>query len=192
MAVQGPRGPADRPVADPEAIRAAARAHAAAHTKIIRSARDGARLSTIMLPLFRIRTPNGYGLLTTIGRRTGKQRVKCVRAVRGGSQVFIVQLRPPEVAIDEATAVAAWVKNIRARPSVKLRLGRRHHPATVREPVDVSELAEARLAFVEAVHLFDYGECSVHLRGWPTRRKIRDLHAYWFDTGVPLIAELDR
>ena len=60
-----------------------------------------------------------------------------------------------------------------------------------RELSDPAELAEAREAFCETVHLFDYGECDVHLRGFPTRAKITELHRYWFDTGVPLVVELD-
>ena len=44
----------------------------------------------------------------------------------------------------------------------------------------------------DTVNLFDYGECELHLRGLPTRAKIEELHAYWFDTGVPLVVELGR
>lgn len=39
---------------------------------------------------------------------------------------------------------------------------------------------------------FDYAECNLHLRGLPTRSKIQDLHRYWFDTGIPLVIELER
>jgi hypothetical protein len=39
--------------------------------------------------------------------------------------------------------------------------------------------------------LNDYGECSLHLRGLPTRAKIKDLHRYWFDTGIPLVIDLN-
>jgi deazaflavin-dependent oxidoreductase (nitroreductase family) len=144
-----------------------------------------------MLPLFRVRSPNGYGLITTVGRQTGKRRRKCVRVIQRGSTAFLVQLRPPEEALANPSAVAAWVWNLRAKPSATIRLGTRNVSATVREVVDPRQRDEARRAFVETVHLFDYGECAVHLRGLPTRRKIRELHEYWFDTGVPLIAELE-
>jgi hypothetical protein len=52
------------------------------------------------------------------------------------------------------------------------------------------QLERARAAFVGTVHLFDYGECDVHLRGLPSRAKIDDLHRYWFETGIPLVVEL--
>ena len=43
---------------------------------------------------------------------------------------------------------------------------------------------------IEAVNLFDYGECDIHLRGLPTRAKIKDLHRYWFNTGIPLVVDM--
>jgi len=40
------------------------------------------------------------------------------------------------------------------------------------------------------VHLIDYGECDLHLRGLPSRTKIKELHRYWFDTGIPIAIDL--
>jgi hypothetical protein len=67
-----------------------------------------------------------------------------------------------------------------------------HKPLTgiARELTDPGELAEAREALSETVTLNDYAECRLHLRGLPTRSKIKDLHRYWFDTGIPLVIEL--
>ena len=42
----------------------------------------------------------------------------------------------------------------------------------------------------ETVNLIDYGECGVHLRGLPTRAKVKELHRYRFDTGMPLVVDL--
>jgi hypothetical protein len=36
----------------------------------------------------------------------------------------------------------------------------------------------------------DYGECALHLRGFPSRAKIKALHRYSFDTGIPLVVDL--
>lgn len=174
-----------------DVVLAAARAHVSSHTRLIRSARDGARLSAAMMPVFRIRSPRGYAVITTTGRKTGKPRRKCVRAIRQGSKVFLVQLRPPEVALSNPSVLASWVWNLRSNPAAMLRLGFRDVSVIVHEANTPSERQQARQAFTETVHLFDYGECAVHLRGLPSRRKIRDLHRYWFDTGVPLIAESD-
>jgi F420H(2)-dependent quinone reductase len=124
-------------------------------------------------------------VLTTTGRKTGKQRRKCIRIIPGGDKAYIVSLRPPHIALENPGAVAAWIWNIRSNPQVTL--GSRRGVA--RELTDPYELAEAREAFCETVNLFDFGECGIHLRGAPTRAKIKELHRYWFDTGIPLVVE---
>jgi deazaflavin-dependent oxidoreductase (nitroreductase family) len=171
-------------------VRAAALSHAPKHKRLIRSARHGRVLSALMLPFFLVRPPSGFGVLTTTGRKTGKPRRKCIRMIRTGQKVYLVQLRPPELAISRPEAVAAWVWNIRSNPNVELRIRGGTFAGIARELQDPAELAEAREALGEAVKLFDYGECNVHLRGLPTRSKIKELHRYWFDTGIPLAVDL--
>jgi deazaflavin-dependent oxidoreductase (nitroreductase family) len=173
-----------------EAIREAAVKEAPKHRRLLRSPRDGRILSAIMLPFLAIRAPAGYAVITTIGRRSGRPRRKCIRAIPRGEKVFIVQLRPPALAIERPDAVAAWVWNIRANPDVRLRIGLRTHTGTAREIDDPVELERAREAICETVHLIDYDECMLHLRGLPTRGKIKALHRYWFETGIPLVVEL--
>ncbi len=172
------------------AIREAAVVEQPKHRRLIASPRHGQMLSALMLPDYQLGTPPGHAVLTTTGRKTGKARRKVIRAIRQDDRVYIVQLRPPSPAIDTPLMVAAWVLNIRANPQVQLKLGRRTYAAVVREIDAPAELARAREIFCEPVHLVDYGECMLHLKGMPSRRKIRDLHRYWFDTGVPLVAEL--
>src|SRR5438093_340688 len=104
------------------AVRAAAEKEAPKHRGLIKTARGGARLSALMLPFSMIRSPAGYGVLTTIGRKTGKTRRKCIRVIRNGNKAYLVQLRPPEIARTDPSAVAAWVWNIRANPNVRLRI----------------------------------------------------------------------
>ena len=106
--------------------------------------------------------------------------------------VYIVALRPPELAIERPTAVSAWVWNIRANPNVGIHLGLRTYRGTAREIDDPLELERAREAVCETVNVSDYGECLLHLRGLPTRAKIEALHRYWFDTGIPLVIELNK
>jgi deazaflavin-dependent oxidoreductase (nitroreductase family) len=103
-------------------VRDTAAKHASKHARLMRSARDGRVLSALMLPFFAVRPPSGYGVITTSGRKTGKTRRKCVRVIRRGNRAYIVQLRPPELAMRSPSAVAAWVWNIRANPSVRLRI----------------------------------------------------------------------
>jgi len=175
-----------------DAVRETAAQHAPKHGRLIRSARDGRLLSALMLPFFLIRPPAGYGVLRTTGRRTGKARRKCVRVIRRGERAYIVQLRPPEMALVRPSAVAAWVWNIRANADVTLRIRGGTFAGVARELEDASELELARQAICETVNLFDYGECALHLRGLPSRAKINELHRFWFDTGVPLEVELHR
>jgi deazaflavin-dependent oxidoreductase (nitroreductase family) len=174
----------------PENVRDAAIRHAPKHKRLIRSARDGRILSALMLPFFRVRPPSGFGVIATTGRKTGKARQKCVRMIRRGGKVYIVQLRPPELAITQPSVVAAWVWNIRSNPNVTLRIRGGTFAGVARELMEPAEMADAREAFCETVKLFDYGECATHLRGLPTRAKIRELHRYWFETGIPLAVDL--
>src|SRR5436189_2101201 len=80
--------------ADGEAIREAARDEAPKHRRLLRSDRDGRILSALMLPLLWPHAPKGFAVLATTGRRSGKTRRKCVRAIRRGNRVYIVGLRP--------------------------------------------------------------------------------------------------
>jgi deazaflavin-dependent oxidoreductase (nitroreductase family) len=170
--------------------REAAAREASKHGRLLKSARDGKILSAIMLPFYAIATPPGHAVLTTIGRKTGKQRRKCIRAIRRGDQAYAVMMRPPVLAIERPTAVAAWLLNIRANPNVQLKLGRRSYRGVAREITDPAELDIAREATCDTVHLVDYGEADLHLRGLPSRAKIRDLHRYWFETGIPIVIDL--
>jgi deazaflavin-dependent oxidoreductase (nitroreductase family) len=183
---QGDEGAAARA----EAIRVAAREETPKHRRLLRSDKDGRILSALMLPLLWPHAPKGFAILTTTGRKSGKTRRKCIRAIRRGSRVYIIALRPPELAIERPMAVSAWVWNIRANPNVRLHIGLRTYSGTAREIDDPVELEQAREAICETVNASDYGECLLHLRGLPTRAKITALHRYWFDTGIPLVVEL--
>ncbi len=146
----------------------------------IRSATGGRVLSALMLPRFAIRPPAGFGVLTTTGRKTGKARRKCIRAIRDGNRVYIVSIR-----------ASAWLKNARANPRVRLRIRGGTFTGTVREPEDLDEQQRAMEAYCGAVHPFDYGECLMWRRGRPTRMKIEELHRGWFRDGTPLVVDLD-
>ncbi len=171
-------------------VQDAAAKHASKHARLLRSARDGRILSALMLPFFLVRPPSGYGVITTTGRRTGKTRRKCIRVIRRADKAYLVQLRPPELAMSRPSATAGWLWNIRANPNVRLRIRGGTFPGVARELNEPAELEQAREALCETVNLFDYGECDVHLHGLPTRAKIKELHDYWFDTGIPLVVEL--
>lgn len=182
--------PDDGDPARREQLRAAATAEVSKHSRLLSSARRGQILSAMMLPFFLLRPPVGFGVLTTIGRKTGKARRKCIRVIRRGDVAYLVQLRPPQVAVTRPTAVTGWVWNIRANPNVRLRIRGGTFSGVAREISDPVERDQARAAICESVNLLDYAECDAHLRGLPTRDKIKDLHRYWFDTGIPLAIDL--
>jgi hypothetical protein len=62
-----------------------------------------------MLPFFALRSPLGFGVLTTAGRRTGKTRRRCVRVIRADSKAYVVMLGPALQGGTDTRAVAAWL-----------------------------------------------------------------------------------
>ncbi|HYM46095.1 MAG TPA: nitroreductase family deazaflavin-dependent oxidoreductase [Solirubrobacteraceae bacterium] len=142
----------------------------------------GRVLSALQLPLFSIAPPQGFGVLTTTGRKTGKTRRRCVRAIRRGDSAYIVSI---------GGAHAAWLKNIRADPNVSLRISGGMFTGRARELHDPPERERAETAYCETINAVDYAECALWRRGRPTRAKIEDLHRGWFDRGTPLVVELE-
>jgi deazaflavin-dependent oxidoreductase (nitroreductase family) len=175
---------------DTNQVREAAAAEVGKHRRLMRSERNARILSGLMLPVFGLGPPPGYGVLTTSGRKTGKRRRKCVRVIRRGRYAYLVALRPPHIAVSRPDGVHAWVSNIRANPRVRLRLGDGSFEGIAREITDPIELQEARNTLCDNVYPNDLGECAIHLRGLPTRAKIQRLHRYWFDTGIPVAIDL--
>ncbi|HXW59755.1 MAG TPA: nitroreductase family deazaflavin-dependent oxidoreductase [Solirubrobacteraceae bacterium] len=153
----------------------------------VRSAGGGRLLSALMLPDFMLAPPRGFGVLTTTGRRTGKPRRKCVRAIRTGERIYLVMLGPPLTG--NPNAVAGWLWNIRADPSVTVRIRGGTFKGVARE-LEKREAEQARETYCETVHPFDYAMCLFHRGGRPTRAKIQQMTRHWFDTGAPLVIDL--
>jgi deazaflavin-dependent oxidoreductase (nitroreductase family) len=151
--------------------------HALTHkaNPFTRSPTGGRILSALMLPGLTLHPPGAFGVLTTTGRNTGKARRRCVHAVRHGNRAYIVMIRPT-LAARAAAWVAAWVWNIRANPSVRLRIRGGTFTGRARELTDDEELRTARAIYCNTVNPSDYLEYAFH-RGW-------------FDTGIPLVVEL--
>jgi deazaflavin-dependent oxidoreductase (nitroreductase family) len=156
----------------------------------IESVGGGRTISALMLPLFAPIPPQGFGVLTTTGRRTGKTRRKCVHVVRRGNRAYIVMLRLTPRTI-EANWIAGWLWNIRADPRVRLRMHGGTFAGVARELQDAAEIEQAADIYCGSVYFpFDYIECGFHRGGLPTRAKIRELHRSWFKNGIPLVVEL--
>ncbi|HWY17481.1 MAG TPA: nitroreductase family deazaflavin-dependent oxidoreductase [Solirubrobacteraceae bacterium] len=142
-------------------------------------------LSALMLPLFAVRPPAGFGLLTTTGRKTGKSRRKCVRAVRtgDGTKAYVVAI---------AGHRTGWLKNLEASPRVSLRSQDGTFAGVARPLVTSSDIQAATAVYCAPVHAFDYIECVNWRKGRPTRAKIRELHTIWCERGSSVAIELDQ
>ena len=102
--------------------------------------------------------------------------------MRTGNQAYVVSI---------GGAQAAWLKNIRANPNVRLRISAGTFVGTACELApDTSESEAAMLAYCETVKRFDYDECRIHRPGRPTASKIKELHRSWFTKGIPLAIHL--
>ncbi|HWX45721.1 MAG TPA: nitroreductase family deazaflavin-dependent oxidoreductase [Solirubrobacteraceae bacterium] len=142
----------------------------------------GQLLSALELPWFSLLPPRGYGVLTTTGRKTGRRRRKCIRAIRRGERVYIVSIAGPNT---------LWLKNVRANPSVTLRIRGGTFTGKARELAEPAEVEEAMRFYSEPVNPVDYMACMNWRKGRPTRARIRDLTRGWLQEGTPLVIELD-
>jgi len=144
--------------------------------------RGAALINLVTRPLWTRFPPHGFGVLTTVGRRTGLERRPCIRVVVRGERAFLVSI---------VGARADWLRNVRHDDRVHLRARGTTTAARVRDPDGADELREARRAFCEARHPSDYIECFLHRKGAPSKRRIRELHEHWFDQGTPLVLDLE-
>lgn len=147
------------------------------------SASGGRLLSALQLPLFLLRPPQGYAVLTTIGRRTGKARRRCVRAVRQDNAVYVVAIK--------GVRNTGWAKNALAAP-VRFRLPGGTFAGRAHNLRDETERRQAREVYGDVLYWFDRLTWMNWRRGLPTSARIRELMHSWIDEGTPLIIELDR
>jgi deazaflavin-dependent oxidoreductase (nitroreductase family) len=147
---------------------------------LINSPRGGRLLSASQLPLFAIRPPTGYGILTTTGRVSGKPRRRCIRVARSGKRAYLVAIR----------SAPGWAKNIRANPDVRLRLPGGSFTGSARE-LEPEERDEALRAYLEPRSFFERLEYRMWRTERPTRERIDALHRTWFERGTPFVVELD-
>jgi deazaflavin-dependent oxidoreductase (nitroreductase family) len=153
------------------------------HLTVLGHTINGGRiLSALQLSWLSLLPPRNYGVLTTTGRKTGKRRRKCIRAIRRADSVYIVSIGGPDI---------LWLKNLDANPNVTLRIRDGTFAGRARKLTDPLETEQAREAYCEPVDYFDYMACMNWRKGRPTRSRIRDLTRGWFDEGVPLVVELE-
>ena len=126
-------------------------------------------------------TPRGFGVLSTTGRKTGKRRRRCVRAIQEGNKVYLVSLR---------SRYGALFRNIQAEPHVTLRIRGGIFPALANEVTDPKEYEQAKTAYCGTLNPFDRLEHRAHRKGRPTPERIRALHEHWFWVGTPVVIDL--
>lgn len=143
----------------------------------------GQFISAMKRPWFSVLPPHGFGLLTVTGRKTGRRRHMCVRAIPSAGRIYLVAI---------AGAQSAWANNIRANPRVWLRVRGAHLTGRARVLDDPRELEQAARVYCERLNPFDYVECVIHRPGLPSSEKISDLHRGWCEHGTPVVIELDR
>ena len=151
------------------------------HNPFTKSSRGGRTLSALQLPLFTLRPPLGYGVLTTTGRKSGKRRRRCLRAIRRGDKVYVTAIKGGEP--------TGWVKNARANPSVTVRVRGGSFSGLAREPLGV-ERSDATEAYCETVTPFDYVTYMMWRKGVPSPSKVKALFHEWFRDGTPLVIDL--
>jgi deazaflavin-dependent oxidoreductase (nitroreductase family) len=139
-------------------------------------------LDALLRPWFAHGPHRGMGVLTTVGRRSGRPHRHCVRAIRSGDRVYLVSIPGRH---------AAWVSNLRSHPRVRLEIRGATLEGMARELTPGPEREAARAVYVGTVNAADYIECFLHWRGRPARWKIQRLHTMWFDGGIPLVIDLD-
>jgi deazaflavin-dependent oxidoreductase (nitroreductase family) len=130
---------------------------------------------------FRFACPRGYAVLTTIGRRTGRTRRSCVRAVMTGDRAILVAT---------GGRGCAWLVNLEAHPVVELHIGRSSRRGTAR--LAASDVARTLTReFADPVYNWDRLASVVNQRGLPTTARIRAMHQRWCREGLMALVDLE-
>jgi deazaflavin-dependent oxidoreductase (nitroreductase family) len=156
-------------------------AAAARRNPFTSSSAGGRALSAVQLPFFLVRPPAAYGVLTTRGRKTGKRRRRCLRAVRDGDKVYLVAIK--------GTAKTGWVKNALVAADVELRLPGGKYRGRAR-PIRNDERPAALRTYAHTVRPFDYLTYMNWRTGRPTASAITRLLTSWFEGGYAIVVEL--
>jgi deazaflavin-dependent oxidoreductase (nitroreductase family) len=126
-------------------------------------------------------TPNGLGLLTTTGRKSGKRRQRAMRVVRRGDRAYGVALLGNKT---------DWLHNLRAEPHVRIKLGSKTYDAVARVLTDLDERTRARDAYRPVAGWYDYVDYANFVWSFPTKGKLLRSHDEWFEKGTPVVFDL--
>jgi len=124
--------------------------------------------------------PKGFGVLTTIGRKSGRTRRQSIRAIREGQRIVVVAMMGER---------AQWLKNTRSDPRVTIKLSDGTLEGIARGVVDDREREWAAAIYADTVVANDRFDYVAYEWRFPTKRKIIEAHKRWFEEGVPVIIE---
>ena len=127
-------------------------------------------------------TPRGLALVTVTGRKSGKRRQRAMRVVRDGNQVYAVALLGEK---------SDWLRNLRANPAVRIKLGTTTYSAVGRVLVDPGERERAADIFRPIAGWYDYADYANFVWSFPTRARVIRAHDEWFEHGTPVVFELE-
>ena len=120
-------------------------------------------LDVLLRPWFAHGPHQGMAVLTTVGRRSGKPRRHCVRAIRKGNRVYLVAIPGSH---------ASWLSNIRTNPRVSLQVRGTKLVGMARE---LAGTKGARVLFREQRELLKEIQATFDVRGSSTAfRKCRE------------------
>ena len=128
-------------------------------------------------------TPRGLGVLTTTGRKSGKARHRALRVVGDGDRMYAVAMLGPR---------CDWVRNIRANPAVRLKLGGRTYDGTASVLSDPADVARASETYLTSAGWFDYADYANLMWSIPTRAKVRRSHEQLLAEGIPVAIDITR
>jgi deazaflavin-dependent oxidoreductase (nitroreductase family) len=142
------------------------------------------RMGHVMLtPTWKVMpTPSGLALVTTTGRKSGKRRARAMRAVVDGKRAYVAAILGNR---------SDWVRNVRADPNVTIKLGGTTYRATARELIDPAERARAAAIYRPVAGWYDYFDYVSFVWGLPTRGNVLRVHDEWFNTGTPVVFQLE-
>jgi deazaflavin-dependent oxidoreductase (nitroreductase family) len=132
-------------------------------------------------PLRVLPAPRGVGVVTTQGRKTGRERKRAMRVVRDGDRAYAVAFMGRKT---------DWLANLRGDPNVRIKLGRRTYRARAREIVDPDERARAAEVYRPVAGWYDYVDYLTYVWSIPTRSRVLRVHDEWFERGTPVVFEL--
>jgi F420H(2)-dependent quinone reductase len=89
------------------------------------------------------------------------------------------------------TPSRSWLRNVRAQPRVRVKIGGRARNATAREVSDPEEIARATEVYVNQIDRYDYVDYPNLEWGWPSKRNIIDAHRRWIERGVLVAIDIE-